>query len=155
GGYTSHLGGGVMFLGVAGNSFKIGEEATRKTGGKASSGRYDTRLDKLDFAHDGQQTRGPPDPPILKPGSAEEIGTLAPGKWTYRKAEEQTTTEVDKRMTIREDLYTVLAGYDAEKGIAVLQFKINPLVNFVWMGCSFLMFGFCIAVWPEPNKVRS
>ena len=30
----------------------------------------------------------------------------------------------------------------------------NPLVNFVWLGCTFLMMGFAVAVWPEPSKVR-
>jgi cytochrome c biogenesis factor len=79
---------------------------------------------------------------------------MAPAKWPYRKPEEQVTTEVDKRMTFREDLYLVLGGYDAETGMAALQLKVNPLVNFVWLGCSFLMFGFAIAVWPEPSRVK-
>lgn len=77
---------------------------------------------------------------------------MSPGKWFYRKPEEQATTEVDKRMTLSEDLYLVLGGFDPEGKSAIIQLKVNPLVNFVWLGCSFLMLGFAIAVWPEPKR---
>ena len=54
---------------------------------------------------------------------------MAPAKWAYRKPEDQVTTEVDKRMTLQEDLYLVLGAYDGEKGTAVLELKVNPLVR--------------------------
>jgi cytochrome c-type biogenesis protein CcmF len=154
GGYVIHFGVVLMFLGFAGESFKIEEEATVATGKSTRVGRYDVRLDRLDFEDDGQKTMVTARVSVFEAGTENFLGNMAPAKWTYRKAEEQTTTEVDKRMTIREDLYLVLAGFDAESGVAALQLKVNPLVNFVWLGCTFLMFGFTIAVWPEPSKLR-
>ena len=45
-------------------------------------------------------------------------------------------------MTLAEDLYLVLGGFDPDGKSAIIQLKVNPLVNFVWLGCSFLMLGF-------------
>jgi cytochrome c-type biogenesis protein CcmF len=84
--------------------------------------------------------------------SGQELAKMEPAKWSYRKPEDQVTTEVDKRMTLAEDLYLVLGAYDGGAGTAVLQMKINPLVNFVWIGCAFLMMGFSIAVWPDRRR---
>jgi cytochrome c-type biogenesis protein CcmF len=112
------------------------------------------KLDRLDFEDDGQKTMVTARVSVFEAGTNNLLGQMAPAKWTYRKPEDQATTEVDKRMTMREDLYLVLAGFDAERGIAALQLKVNPLVNFVWLGNAFLMFGFAIAVWPEPKKLK-
>jgi cytochrome c biogenesis factor len=58
-------------------------------------------------------------------------------------------------MSISDDLYLVLAGYDGEARTAILQLKVNPLVNFVWLGTFFLMIGFSIAVWPERREQKA
>lgn len=154
GGYIVHFGVVLMFVGFAGNSFQLEEEAAVETGKSTSIGNYDVRLDHLDFEDDGQKTMITARVSVFKKGTKELLGQMAPARWSYRKPEEQQTTEVDKRMTMREDLYLVLAGFDGERGIAALQLKVNPLVNFVWLGNAFLMLGFAVAVWPEPKKVR-
>jgi cytochrome c biogenesis factor len=48
----------------------------------------------------------------------------------------------------------VLGGFDSREGTAALQVKVNPLVNFVWLGTAFMMLGFGIAAWPERKTVR-
>lgn len=155
GGYVVHFGAVLMFFGFAGEAFKTEREATLKQGETARVGRYDVRLDRLTFEDDGQKNMITAHVTVIDAKSGTELTKMAPAKWAYRKPEEQVTTEVDKRMSLREDLYLVLGGYDAESHVAALQLKVNPLVNFVWLGCSFLMFGFSIAVWPEPTKERA
>jgi cytochrome c-type biogenesis protein CcmF len=154
GGYVIHFGVAVMFLGFAGNAFKLESEQTVKKGEAAEIGRYKVRLDQMTYEDDGQKGMVTAHVSVLDKKSGEVLEKLAPAKWQYRKAEEQMTTEVDRRISLREDLYLVLGGYDAEAGVAALQLKVNPLVNFVWLGCSFLMIGFFIAVWPEPSRVK-
>jgi cytochrome c-type biogenesis protein CcmF len=153
GGYVVHFGVVLMFVGFAGNAFKLEEERTLKAGETADIGRYRVRLDGLRYEDDGQKSMITADVTVLGASGA-VIGTLHPAKWAYRKPEEQVTTEVAKRMSLRDDLYLVLGGYEAETGTAALQLKVNPLVNFVWLGCTFLMLGFAIAVWPERRRAR-
>ncbi len=154
GGYVVHFALVLMFFGFAGNAFKLEAEETVPEGKSAKIGRYEVRLDRLVFEDDGQKNMVTAHVTVLDK-AGKELGTMAPAKWAYRKPEDQVTTEVDKRMTLAEDLYLVLGTYDAERKAAVLQLKVNPLVNFVWLGCGFLMFGFGVAVWPERRAVRA
>jgi len=149
GGYVVHFGVVLFFIGFAGEAFKIEMQSTVKTGESTSIGDYTVRMDALVFEDDGQKNMVTAKLTVMDKVTGEILGTMAPAKWSYRKPEEQVTTEVDKRMTLGEDLYLVLGGYDGNTQTAVLQLKVNPLVNFVWMGCSFLMLGFSIAVWPD------
>lgn len=154
GGYVVHFGIVVMFLGFSGEAFKKELDATVEEGKSVELGDYSVRLDRLAFADDGQKQMVTAHVSVADRHSGEHLTTLAPAKWAYRKPEEQVTTEVDKRMSFAEDLYLVLGGYDAERKTAALQIKVNPLVNFVWLGCGILCLGFGIAVWPDKRRAR-
>lgn len=154
GGYVVHFALVLMYFGFAGNAFKLESEETVPQGKTARIGKYDVRLDQLLFEDDGQKNMVTAHVTVLD-HAGNELGKMAPAKYAYRKPEDQVTTEVDKRMTLAEDLYLVLGTYDAERNAAVLQLKVNPLVNFVWLGCAFLMFGFGVAVWPDRRAVRA
>ncbi len=149
GGYVIHFGVCMMMFGFAGNAFKQEEDKRVAMGEVTNVGRFDIRMDDLTFEDDGQKNMVTAHVTVFDHGTENVIAHLNPAKWLYRKSEEQQTTEVDKRMSFQDDLYLVLGGYDAEAKQVVLQVKINPLVNFVWLGCTFLMMGFSIAVWPE------
>jgi cytochrome c-type biogenesis protein CcmF len=152
GGYVVHFGVLVMFLGFAGNAYKTDDEKTLHRGESAAIGHYNIRFDSLAFEDDGQKNMITAHLTVFDRKSGAELSQMAPAKWAYRKPEDQVTTEVDKRMTLGEDLYLVLGAYDGQKDSIVLQMKVNPLVNFVWLGCSFLMLGFAIAVWPDRRR---
>jgi cytochrome c-type biogenesis protein CcmH/NrfF len=74
---------------------------------------------------------------------------MRPGKWFFRKHESEPTTEVAIRRGIAEDLYIVMAGFDAQSQSATLHIVINPLVNWIWIGFGVLAFGTIIALLPE------
>ncbi len=152
GGYVVHFGVVVMYVGFAGTSFNLEREETLAEGQKTSIGRYEVRLDGIRFEDDGQKNMVTADVTVFEKGTDKTLGVLSPGKWAYRKPEDQVTTEVDKLMSVQDDLYLVLGGYDSKAKSASLQLKVNPLVNFVWLGCSFLLLGFAICVLPERRK---
>jgi cytochrome c-type biogenesis protein CcmF len=149
GGYLVHFGMMVMFVGFAGESFKTEKEVSMKPGDRNIIGRYTLELQGVRFENDGQKSMMTADIRVFTNGGATPISTLHPARWAYRRPEEQTTTEVDKYMTVRDDLYMVISGYDKATKATQLQFRLNPLVNFVWLGCSILMMGFAIAIAPE------
>ena len=60
-------------------------------------------------------------------------------------------TEVALRSSLKEDLYVVLAGLDAD-GLAAFQVLINPLVVWLWIGGLVLLLGTLIAAWPARKR---
>jgi cytochrome c-type biogenesis protein CcmF len=154
GGYVVHFGLVLMFFGFAGNAFKIEKEMQVAKGDSVEIGDYRVRLDELSFRDDGQKNMVTAQLTVFdRDGGTEPLAELEPAKWFYRKPEEQVTSEVDKYSTVEEDLYAVLGGFDGRNQTAALQLKVNPLVNFVWLGCAFMLLGFGIAVWPERKKL--
>ena len=74
---------------------------------------------------------------------------MEPAKWFYAKREQEPTTEVAIRRGIGEDLYIVLAGYDAAEQSATYAVTVNPLVNWIWLGFAILALGTGLALLPE------
>ena len=60
---------------------------------------------------------------------------MYPAQWFFRKHEDEPTTEVAIRRALAEDLYIVLAGFDAsDRRRRPRRSSINPLVNWIWLG---------------------
>ena len=76
------------------------------------------------------------------------FATMTPAKWFYAKREQEPTTEVAIRRGVGEDVYIVLAGYDAAEQSATYAVTINPLVWWLWFGGFVLVFGGVVTMWP-------
>ncbi len=81
--------------------------------------------------------------------NGKQIGELEPGRWFYAHHEDEPRTMVAMRRTMGEDLYVVLAGYEAQSQDATYAVTINPLVNWIWFGFGILAWGTIIALLPE------
>jgi cytochrome c-type biogenesis protein CcmH/NrfF len=79
----------------------------------------------------------------------ENYGRLYPARWFYDKRPDEPTTEVAIRRGFAEDLYIVLAGYDASDQSAILMVQVNPLLNWIWVGIGIMILGTGIALLPE------
>ena len=53
------------------------------------------------------------------------------------------------RRSFAEDLYVVLAGFEAAEQSAVYMMTINPLVNWVWVGLAIMVIGSVLSLLPE------
>jgi cytochrome c-type biogenesis protein CcmF len=80
------------------------------------------------------------------------VTTLYPEKRLYF-AQNQPTTEVALRTSLLEDLYLILAGFEAS-GTATLKVFVNPLVAWLWIGGVVIVIGTLIAIWPERRPHR-
>ena len=74
---------------------------------------------------------------------------MEPAQWFFAKHEQEPTTEVAIRRGIGEDLYIVLAGYDAAEQSATYAVTVNPLVNWIWFGFAIMALGTGLALLPE------
>ena len=80
--------------------------------------------------------------------NGKQIGVLKPEK-DYYKHENQITTEIALRSTLKEDLYAILVGYGDDADVAVFKFFVNPLVVWMWIGGVIMGLGSIAVMWPE------
>jgi cytochrome c-type biogenesis protein CcmF len=148
GGYIVHVGIVLFFIGVAGQSYKQTKEILLKPGESTTIDRYTVSYESLRVSDDGQKQM------VTGTVSTSDRGKagpkLYPAKWFFHKHEQEPpTTEVAMWRRPGEDLYVVLAAFEAGSQAASLQITINPLVNWVWFGFGVLAFGTIIALLPE------
>ncbi len=147
GGYIVHVGIVLMFLGFAGSGFKRDEEVMLKPGEQTTVGPYTVRNDGVKVSDDGQKQMITGYISVFRGG--QQIDTMYPAKWFFRKHEQEPATQVAIRRTPAEDLYIVLPAFDLQTQSASLQIVINPLVDWIWVGFGILALGTGIALMPE------
>jgi cytochrome c-type biogenesis protein CcmF len=149
GGYLIHMSVAVMFLGFAGAAYESMRDVTMTKPGETFEMRGYTFVYEdlyLDDSNSEHVLRY-----VAKVGLYEgdtRLTTLQPERRDYAKSD-QPTTEVAIKSFIDEDVYMILTGFELEKGIANLRAKVNPLVNWVWIGFLFLIFGTAICLFPK------
>jgi cytochrome c-type biogenesis protein CcmF len=147
GGYIVHAGIVLMFLGFAGEGFKLEEQMLLKPGQQATVGHFTIRHDALRVTQDAQKQMVTGHVTVQEDG--EEIGQMQPAKWFFNKREQEPTTEVAIRRRPAEDLYIVLAGFTVETQSATYAVTVNPLVNWIWAGFGLMAVGSILALLPE------
>ena len=75
-----------------------------------------------------------------------------PEKSLYQ-GQDQATSEVAIRTTLKEDLYVILAGYDEES--ATFKVLVNPLVIWLWIGGGIMTLGTIIVMLPDRKKRKN
>ena len=147
GGYIVHVGIVLMFFGFAGEGFKQEEQIVLKPGQQVKVAHFTVRHDALTVTSDSQKQMVTGHVSVFDDGKS--IGTMTPARWFFAKREEEPTTEVAIRRGLGEDLYIVLAGYDAASQSATYAVTVNPLVNWIWFGFAVMAIGTGIALLPE------
>src|SRR5688572_24790299 len=147
GGYIVHLGIVLMFLGFAGQGYKLDENMKMNPGQTGTIGEFTIRHDAITVTSDDQKQMITGHVTVLRDGK--EIAQLTPARWFFAKHEDQPTTEVAIRRAAGEDLYLVLAAYEVQSQNATYAVTVNPLVNWIWLGFGVLAFGTGLAMLPE------
>ena len=152
GGFVVHLGFILIVIGVSGSSvFRQEATASLKRGESFVVGRY--RMDLEDM-----EARDSPNAEFMGARLAifageRRVGTLVPGQNFY-KAGQNPSTEVAIHYTLREDLYTIMTGFDPQEGRATLKAYLNPLINWIWIGGGVLILGAWFAMLPDIRDRR-
>ena len=147
GGYIVHLGVVLMFLGFAGQGYKLEENMKMNPGQTGNIGDFTIRHDAITVTHDAQKQMITGHVTVLRDGK--EIASLTPARWFFAKHEEQPTTEVAIRRATGEDVYVILAAYEVQTQNATYAVTVNPLVNWIWFGFGVLALGTGLALLPE------
>ncbi|HVD93493.1 MAG TPA: cytochrome c-type biogenesis CcmF C-terminal domain-containing protein [Vicinamibacterales bacterium] len=147
GGYIVHLGIVLMFLGFAGQGYKLEENMQLAPGQKGSVGRFTVRHDSISVTNDDNKQMITGHVTVFE--GDKMIAEMTPARWFFAKHEDQPTTEVAIRRAVGGDVYIVLAAYEVGTQNATYAVTINPLVNWIWLGFGVLAIGTGIALLPE------
>lgn len=151
GGYTVHMGMVLIFVGITGSSaFQIEQDVVLQLGQSATVGRYGLQYTELSRLIQPTHESFTAIMQISRDGKP--LTTLYPEKRLYF-AQNQPTTEVALRTSLWEDLYVILAGFEASK-VATFKIFVNPLVLWLWLGGLVIILGTVIAIWPESQRRR-
>jgi cytochrome c-type biogenesis protein CcmF len=153
GGYLVHLGVVCMTLGVLGTNL-FGEH-TQATVGRGES----LQLSGFDLTYNGLVDRqGAADLAIVEADltlthDGRVLRTLLPRQELYQDSG-QTMTIPATRSTIGEDVYVILAGWEAGGSTATFRVYLNPLINWLWFGGLVFVLGVLVAAWPDAEAER-
>jgi cytochrome c-type biogenesis protein CcmF len=154
GGYIVHLGLVIIFIGfagyafnrsaempmAAGDSMQIGPYTLKNLGNtQESNPNYDSEFSLLDVYEHGKKVLDQP---------------MAPEKRVYA-VNGQPQTMVANHSTLRWDLYLVYEGRDSTSGLPIIKAFLNPLVTWIWIGLTVVVFGTLVALVPSLSPMRA
>jgi cytochrome c-type biogenesis protein CcmF len=144
GGYLVHLGVAITAIGIIGSSaYKFEKEYTIKKGETFVAKDYTLQFDDISVKEDMLKTAVVAHVSVYKNGSF--VGALHPERRFYKNWEEPNS-EVDIIPTIKGDLYLTLLGWEEGGDPAFFHIYINPLIQWVWIGCTLLVIGGFISI---------
>jgi len=151
GGFAVHLGIVLMAIGITGSSiYQYEVQMTLAPGERIDFQSY--TLEYQDLIRRTTPSRQQTVAVLELYRGGRRIATLRPEK-NFHWNVEQWVTEVAIHTTLKEDLYTILAGFERD-GLATLQVLVNPLVAWLWIGGAVLMGGGTMAWWPSVRGKR-
>jgi cytochrome c-type biogenesis protein CcmF len=156
GGYLVHL--GIVLIGVAviGNEFyQQTTNVTLAQGQTVTIGGYELAYTGLNTERAANRMEFGAQLMVFDAESGKVLGSVSPQRNIYDKTPDQPTSEVGLRMSLIEDVYVVLNGWEANGATATFTIYINPLTIWMWIGGVVLVLGTLIAAWPHPTRRRS
>jgi len=153
GGYIVHL--GIVMIGVAiiGNEFyQHTTNVTLAPGESATLAGYQLVYNGLETDRQSNLTEFGARLIVHDADSGAMLGSILPRRNIYDKTPDMPTSEVGLRMTLLEDVYVVLNGWEEGGSTATFTMYVNPLTIWMWIGGLTLVLGTLIATWPHPAR---
>ncbi len=149
GGYIVHFGVVVAFLSISGSAFNTEEQVNLKKGETVDIKQYTIQYDGLSTYRTVNKETVSASLVVFENGR--RLGRMLPEKSLY-KGQDQPTTDVAIRTSLKEDLYVILAGYDEES--VTLKVLVNPLVVWLWIGGVIMGLGNFIVILNDRRTKR-
>lgn len=156
GGYLIHIGVVLVAIGVVGSRFYQVESQRNLAIGESMSITSEV-IGTYELTYRGLREGPSPDDRLITEAlldvsyNGQPAGQLVPVR-EYFVVQEQPMTIPDKRSTLRDDLYVILAGWEGSGETATFKAYINPLVNWLWIGAFVFIVGILVAAWPNPQE---
>ncbi len=158
GGYLIHMGVILVAIGVVGSRYYQVETQRNLAIGESMAISSDV-IGAYELTYHGLRDGASPDDRIITEAvlsvtyNGRPAGSLIPTR-EYFVVQQQPMTIPDKRSTLADDLYVILAGWEGTGETATFKAYINPLVNWLWIGGFVFILGTIVAAWPTPKERR-
>jgi cytochrome c-type biogenesis protein CcmF len=144
GGYLVHIGIAFIAMGIIGSqNYDLQTMKTIELGKSIEIKDYKLIYDKLDQRKEGINDIVYADLTVFKNG--EKLGSYEAQKVFYGNWEEPSS-EVAIISSLKEDLYIVLSAWE-DDGRGTFIVKVNPMMNWLWIGSFMIVIGSLFAVW--------
>ncbi len=147
GGYVVHLGIVLMFIAVSGEFFGQERLENVKVGDSVKLRNWELRYltaEPIPAQHYGGTVAR-----VAVYYEGEPVATMLPEKRMYW-LEQQPSSVPSIFSSAIEDLYVVLNAIE-EDGSATFMLRLNPLVNWLWIGAIVAILGSIFIMWPQPE----
>ncbi|MDZ4168082.1 MAG: cytochrome c biogenesis protein CcsA [Coriobacteriia bacterium] len=154
GGYLSHLGMGIIMIGLVGSSMYVRD--VRLTVPETPGAQF--KVDNYDFTFQGIEEKTLPNGDVVAKATfgveknGRSVGTVDPGLTQFAR-QDQTRLDAKVLMEPLRDIFVVWEG--SESGQMSVNVKVNPLIAFAWGGFAILMLGSALAAWPKKVVVAA
>lgn len=158
GGYLIHIGVILVAIGVVGSRFYQVETQRNLAIGESMTISSEF-IGTYELTYHGLRDGASPDDRIITEAvlsvtyNGKPAGALIPNR-EFFVVQQQPMTIPDKRSTLADDLYVILAGWEGAGETATFKAYINPLVNWLWIGGFVFIIGTIVAAWPTPQSSR-
>ena len=148
GGYLVHVGVVLMFLGFAGENFKLQETALLTPGKQVTVGDFDIRLDALRESKDARSRRLPRT--SLRCATAKRSpSSIRPDGSSAARERRADDGSRDPPLVRRRPVHRDARLRGCAKQSATLEITVTPMINWVWFGFGVIAIGTLIALLPE------
>ena len=156
GGYMVHIGVILVAIGIIGSRFYQVETQQNLAVGESMTIASDL-IGTYELTYQGLREGQSPDDRLITEAvlsvnfNGQPAGEIVPIR-EFFVVQQQPMTIPDKRSTLADDLYVILAGWEGTGETATFKAYINPLVNWIWVGGVVFILGTLIAAWPNPTE---
>lgn len=148
GGYLTHLGVGIVLIGLVGSSMFVDEVITtvpNEPGAQFEVSNYVFTYNGItDTTLENGDTVSTVDFAVAKDGKS--VGALNPGQISFFR-QQQTKLNAAVLVEPLQDVFVVFQGIQGDQ--LSMQVKINPLISWAWIGFLLMTIGTSIASWPK------
>lgn len=159
GGYLIHIGVLLLAMGIVGSRFYQVETQRNLAVGESMS-ISSQFIGTYELTYRGLRPGASPDDRVITEAVLDisqdnkPLGTLNPLRELFI-IQQQPMTIPDKRSTLADDLYVLLAGWEGSGETATFKVYINPLVNWIWIGGVIFILGTLVAAWPAAQETSA
>ena len=154
GGYLTHLGLGIVLIGLVGSAMYITDRTyIFNEGDTARVGAYTLTLPDATEAHYDEQNNRLSDVTVEVSKGGQVIDTLNPAlEWTAKSYYGQTFVTACTVSNPFEDLFVSYQGYSSSGYI--VNARINPMISLVWAGFIVMTIGIVCAAAPKRASIK-
>jgi len=153
GGYLTHLGIGIILIGLVGSAMFVDEVLTTvpdQVGAQFQAQNYT-------FTYEGIVEEQLPNGDVESrlefdvSKNGRPIGTVTPGQISFYR-QQQTKLEASVIVEPLQDVFVVFQNF--QDSAISMQVKINPLISWVWFGFVLTIVGTSLASWPKKQTLN-